>query len=495
VPTSVSIISRQQRLPLAPAGEAGEATVVAAEYLTIEVESDAVPPNALLDGQQVQLVRNDAGTRGLLSFDAFRSVGFHSLRVGEEEFFFATEDAKLKLDGILTLLAFLKHEGLSWRGPLFFSDGSAVRHPKVDHAWLARMAARILATADAIADRPLRRLRETRVVQTPGAGRLFLTDTFALLRGNPRALLEPQDTGVINLAGRRYAPRAVVGARQERSFDTIGNRRMTQVLQLAHELCLNLAAEPHVPRHVQQALGRTSADLTDRLDLFPFSALELLPSQLPMRPAPEELADDRYADSFALHEELLSELAWEAGLRVADRFAYVAFADQIYQAFVAVVLASGFGAKQVSSSMHSGLTVPLFRSDDHDIYYDTSPPRPEFSSWRDESSRPTDQKPDLTIVDRASRRGILLDAKYRVEPSGRMTPSALEEAQVYLQSFERKAIAICYPGKELAISRVSGKGYTVLEVSLGPYAGVEEFARTTVRPALESLLEPIGNYV
>jgi hypothetical protein len=98
----------------------------------------------------------------------------------------------------------------------------------------------------------------------------------------------------------------------------------------------------------------------------------------------------------------------------------------------------------------------------------------------------------LTIIDRVAKRGILVDAKYRMAASGRSPSSALEEVQVYLQSFERKSIVICYPGKEPAIHRITGKDYTVLELAIAPNDGLLDFARTKIRPEIESLMEPLG---
>jgi hypothetical protein len=487
----VFITSRQRRIPLSSATLDSDPTVVASEYLAIEVEGASVPARVRLNADELPLVLNDAGTRGVAWVNAFNAVGFHCLAVGDQEFYFGTEDAKLKLDGIRSVLDCLKHEGLAWRGPLFFADGTAIRHPKVDHAWLARMATKVVEIADAISDQPLRKLQELDVIQAPGSGRLDLTKTFALLRGSPRRLLESSPAGAIAIAGDRYFPRAVVAAHQRRSFDTVGNRRMTTVLLLVQELCRNLLRESGVPRPVQESLASIARQLNSRLDLFPFSVLELQPASLPDRPASEEIADGRYAASFELWEELQGELAWEAGIRVADRLAYVGNADQIYQAFVAVVLAEAFGAKQVSNALQSGLAVPVFRSQDCEIYYDTSPPRPEFTSWRDASSRPSDQRPDLTLIDRGRSRGLFVDAKYRVEPNGTLPSGALGEAQVYMQSFERRRIVICYPGRALGLNRVETADYTILEASLCPHADLRRFASEQLKPALEELMEPL----
>ena len=492
MPLNVAVISGRSRVSLASGAELKEPTVVPAQYLTLEVEGQDLPEAVYLDSRQVPLLRNEASTRGFLMVDTTGSVGFHSLRVADAEWYFATQDAKLKLNGILKLLEFLEAEGLAWSGQLFFADGSAIRNPKIDYAWLERMGPRVLAVGDAIAARPLRRAQLVRSHQPPRAGKLFLKDTLALLRTNARALMEQDEHGLIAVGNRRYSPRVVVAGRLERSFDVVGNRRMTHLLLLTLELCQSLQAEPRLPRAVKPWLRQLSADLQARLEAFPFVHLRSRPGRLPSRPAPEEIADERYREAFDIYVELCQEMAWEPGVHIADRFAYVGFADEIYEAFVAVVFARAFEAKQVSSSLWSQLSVPVFRSDTYDIYYDTVPPKPEFANWRDASERPSDQKPDLTIVDRNARRGILADAKYRVGPSGRLPTSGIHDAQVYLQSFERKSIVICYPGNAPSITRVTGKGYTILEVSLGPFPGLEAYLRNDVRPAVEAAMEPLG---
>jgi hypothetical protein len=495
LPLSAAVISGRSRVPLARDEHVKAPTVVPAQYLTLEVEGRDLPEAAYLDGRHVPLLLNEAGSRGFLMIDTTGSVGFHSLRVGDAEWYFATQDAKLRLNGILTLLEFLEAEGLAWSGQLFFSDGSAIRSPKIDFAWLTRAAPRILELADLIAARPLRRAQLLQSHQPPGAGKLFLNETLALLRTNTRALVEEDDRGLIAIANRRYSPRVVVTGRLERSFDVVGNRRMTHLLLLALELCHTLQAEPRLPRAIKAQLRQLSADLRARLELFPFVQLRsrATAGKLPSRPASEEIADDRYRAVFDTYVELCQEMAWQPGVHIADRLAYVGFADQIYQAFVAVVLARAFDTKQVASSLWSDLSGPAFRSEAYDIYYDTVPPNPEFANWRDSSERPSDQKPDLTIVDRLARRGILADAKYRVEPSGRLPTSGIHDAQVYLQSFELKSIAICYPGNAPLVTHIAAKGYTILEVSVGPFPGLQDYLRNDVRPALEAAMAPLGS--
>jgi len=315
-------------------------------------------------------------------------------------------------------------------------------------------------------------------------------ETVSILRRDAASTLEEHPIGPVEIDGRRYSPRIVVAGSRQRSFDTVGNRRTTHLLKSMLEMCESLLGqELRSPKAVQDDLQAIRTSLVARLSLFPFVQIASPGLRLPTRPAPEEMVDDRYRAVFDLYGELTRELGWSPGKSVTSRMAYVNYADQIYQAFVALVIARAFGARQVFPSLISGLPTALFRSEQHEIYYDTIPPSPAFTNWRDRSARPSEQRPDITIINTLERRGILADAKYRVDPSGRVPTSALEDAQVYLQSFGARSIAVCYPGPAPRIGRVSALGYTILEVSIGPYPELSEYARLEVRPALEEVME------
>src|SRR5262249_48690821 len=148
-------------------------------------------------------------------------------------------------------LQYLEDGGLSWNGPLFFSNGSAITHPKVEYAWLTKAVPRILDLADTIAARPIRRSHTVPLVRPPGAGKLFLQETVALLRRNSRAMLDEDPSGPVRVGVRRYAPRAVVSGRLERSFDICGNRRATELLMLSADLCRGLRDEARIPKDVR----------------------------------------------------------------------------------------------------------------------------------------------------------------------------------------------------------------------------------------------------
>jgi hypothetical protein len=168
------------------------------------------------------------------------------------------------------------------------------------------------------------------------------------------------------------------------------------------------------------------------------------------------------------------------------------FADEIYQAFVAITLARALAAPQVETCIESGLDRPVFSSDLYDIYYDTTPPEPFFVNWRSKSSRRADMRPDLTIIDKNAKRGLFLDAKYSVA-GVRPKPSAINDVQVYMQSFGVRTIGVCFPGEKLEVSEVSADGNRILEIPISPVEGLHTFLSGTVAPLIEAALMPLGS--
>jgi hypothetical protein len=313
-----------------------------------------------------------------------------------------------------------------------------------------------------------------------------LGKTLQLLRRNPKLHLELAAHGVIEFGGARYHPKTVITLRPEPTVATVGNRRVTALLLACTELAQALQQE--LPRANRAVLSELQTGFEAALAQFPFLQLRHLPPNLPPSPAPEEQSDARYQRSFELADEMANKLGWHPGTKAEPQFAFVQYADEIYQAFVALTLARAYDATLRVPNLRPRLTGPCFQSDDCDIFYDTSPPS-AFSNWRNQSRRPADMRPDLTIVDRKRGRGILVDAKYRAEASGILPTSALNDCQVYMQSFAVKTFGICYPGKKLGVTEVSGAGNTILEISLRPDPGLDEFLRTQVRPRLAQLME------
>jgi len=121
--------------------------------------------NVLLDGR---LTRLSSGIQALVVVDLTRSTGYHRLEVDGAVFWFGTEDAKLGLDGIHSMLAHLATLGTGWTGQALFSDGTGLRDAHVLYGWLDQWAEHALSAVDAILVAPRSTTRTTQVLSRRG---------------------------------------------------------------------------------------------------------------------------------------------------------------------------------------------------------------------------------------------------------------------------------------------------------------------------------------
>lgn len=487
---SVTVIAGRERIPVPPL-PSGTPPLVPAQQVVIEIEGTSLPIDISVNDESVPLIRTADATRGHILLDCFRSTGFHRLLLGTETYCFGTADAKLQLDGILRILDTIGREGLSWGHQLMFSDGATIRDSRVDYAWLRSASRRILSACNSIASRPLTKYSPQTRFQRPTGGRLRLAETIARIRRDSRTLLEAHPSGPFEHGGRRFMPRMAFLDSPTLSHDTPANRRATRLLQGTSDLIATISAGQDVPKRQRTWLNLLDAEFRLLLDLFPFKGLIQVCDRIADSPSVAELTDPRYRMVHELYDELFNLCGWTPSRKLASRFAYIGYSDQIYQAFVAVLLGSAFDAKRTLPYLHTNMAEPSFRSDNWDIYYDTAPPAPAFASWRDRSSRPAQLTPDYCVVDRRGQRGILGDAKYRGNGSGRLPTSSISDCQVYMQHFGVKNFAVFYPGADAFMSEISGDGHTILEVSITPFAGVATWVAQEVRPALLTLMEPL----
>jgi hypothetical protein len=488
---SVTVIAGRERIAVPPIHSASP-PIVPAQQVVVEIEGTSLPFDISVNDESVPLIRTVDATRGHLLLDCFRSTGFHRLLVGTETYCFGTADAKLQLEGILRILDMVGREGLSWGHQLMFSDGATIRDSRVDYAWLRGTSRRILSACSSIASRPLTRSSVEPRFQRPQGGRLRLADTIARIRRDPRDLLEAHPAGPFKHGSRRFMPRMAVLDSPTVSHDTSANRRATRLLRGTLDLIASIGAGQDVPKRQRTWLKLLETELRLLLDQFPFKGLATVCDRISESPSVAELTDPRYRVVYELCDELFNLCGWAPSRKLANRFAYISYSDEIYQAFVALLLASAFDAKRVLPYLRKDMVGPSFRSDDWDIYYDTAPPAPSFASWRDHSSRPARLTPDYCIVDRRAGRGILGDAKYRGNGGGgRLPMSSIGDCQIYMQHFGLKNFAVFYPGADAFMSEITGDGHTILEVSITPFTGVAAWVAQEVRPALVRLLEPL----
>lgn len=488
---SVTVIVGCERINV-PALSSGTAPLVPAQQVIVELEGASLPSEILVNDEPHPVVLTADASRGHVLLDRYRSTGFHCLQLGQESYCFGTVDAKLQLDGILQLLKTIGHEGLSWGNQLMFSDGVAIRDVRIDYAWLRRASRRIIAACTAITARPLTQQSAEIHFGRAAGGRLRRAETIAKLRADPRTLLEDHPLGVVQVGDKRFMPRRVYADRLSVSADTAANRRATKLLLGTSQLLWSLKADTDLPKRPRLWLKLVEEQVLGLLDQYPFKSLVRVCHRVTDRPSGPELVDQRYREMFELYDELQNSLGWTPSQKAINRFAYIGYSDEIYQAFVAVLLGAAFGAKPTRPYLKGDLAEPSFSSPEWDVYYDTKPPPQNYASWRDHSSRPASLTPDYIMIDKVGRRGLLADAKYRGNAgSGRLPSSSLCDCQVYMQHFGLKNFAVFYPGKDRFIEKVEGEGFTILEVSITPFDGVAEWVKAEVRPALEALMEPL----
>ena len=194
-----------------------------------------------LDGRPLIAAYDAARRSATAAIDLKRATGFHLLQVApDRRYLFGTEDAKLRIDGVVEMLAFLRTHaeslGLAWSGTLQFSGTSQqLRDVRLDVAWLEAHVGEIAALATAVAARPA--AVSVRQIERATSGIPHVVATAKLVRRRPE-LMERHDNGAIEFEGERWSPREIVRQRREQTKDTPGNRTLTRLLVAVLELAL-----------------------------------------------------------------------------------------------------------------------------------------------------------------------------------------------------------------------------------------------------------------
>ena len=495
MPPSATLVVGQNRHPLSGADPA----IVPAGMAILELDGVLAPEAVRLDGRRPGVGWDASTRRATVAADLTRDTGFHELLVGPSRFLFGTEDAKLRNEGVVSLLDYLGARGLAWSGAMYFSDSrQALRDLRLDRTWLARAGEAIVSVGTAVANRPWSMPRGSRSRLDRGVP--DVAATMRLLR-EPPGLLEEHDRGPIRHeradgSTATYAPREVVSRSRERSSDTIGNRRVTALLEDASALAR--AIEARAPR----SIGLEVAEFADRLERLlrrpPFAELRRRPLRrsLPAAQAGEERFDRRYATAWALYRELHAERHWDPRREIMPEWAYGGHADAIYQRFCGQLLADHLGLRPTAEPPGKGAG-PHFAGKRFDLYLDVTPPRSVIRDWRDDSERRAGLRPDLVLHERATGRVALLDAKYRNDGE-RASADSLTDMQLYLQAYSHRSVGVLFPprtdaaGDAWRVHEVSDGTFTIYEMPCLPEPRMADFLAERIDPALERLLADDG---
>ena len=310
----------------------------------------------------------------------------------------ATTDGKLRLDGLTEMLAELSADGTGWSGQIAFSDGSLLRDPHVVYGWLDSNADRLLEAMDKINRQPLHGSRLTTSVTTPNRGRVDVSRTLSLLRTRPRDYLEQSESGALIIDDVAYDPRRVVVRVRERALATVWNQRyvhLAEVLARLVQEVMSAATEPTRLR-CDEWLQRCAGVVRHP------TALEVkrkaIPLDIAYRSATAvELTDSRYGIVFNANRMVFEAFGWSASTVPVPTYAYVSYADQIFQAYAATRIARCLGLTRRGATL--GALQPAFVGDQADLYYDSVPPDDVLASWRLGSSTPDSLRPDVLVVE------------------------------------------------------------------------------------------------
>jgi hypothetical protein len=453
-----------------------EARVVPAGAVTLHLH-DVTPADVAglkLDGRARTV--DDLGGTYVTTLDLARSTGFHHLFVPPgHHFWFGTEDAKLRLDGIREMLSYLRGEGLSWSGQFLFSDGGTLLDPHVVYGWLDRHADDAVRAGGEIAQNPARAFAGVDYPTHQGGRRLALKQTISLFKRRGRELLEPMEGGPVTYLGESYAPRTVVARGRVQTFDTPSNRRAVWLLNQIYGLVLRVEGE--LTNLDERARCRDWKDRIRRATgagpLAALSAAARVPP--PLNPTSVDYADGRYGRLYRVFQAFVGRFGWGGAVHEKPLYAYVGYSDEIYQQFVAHAVADVMGLAKAPAT--AGASRPRFQGAEWDMYCGVVPPVGVVSSWRLMSGAPDNFKPDILLHHRPTGAVLIADAKYR-NKGDRASESARKEVMAYMSAFGVSTVVILYPPEPaaaLAVHSIAGRGQEIVEVTVSPVPGLRAF--------------------
>jgi hypothetical protein len=463
---SVEAISQQQSVHLAE----GTAVIVPAGNILITISGSRVS-EVRLDGRLYNTL--NLGGRQVLSHDLSRSTGFHHLQIPPgKNFWFGTEDAKLKLEGVQAMLEAMRDGGFGWSGQLFFSDGGQFREPHVVYGWLDRHADVALSSAEDIARIPRQSLiREVRATDRAGKS-LAMGKTMSLLRRKGKELLEQAAEGPIAAMGMKFHAREVIVRSSKMTLDTPANRRViwliSRISRLIEEVRSQILVRPEAER-LQRWLSRS----TYLLHQSPLALRGSLIAGPPIaRPTIEEQTDTRYAAIYEIAKSFISSFGWAPLRSLRTLYAYVDYADQIYQAFVELNL-----AKQLNLIANTPGSQPTFKNDKWELYGNSEPPPQVMRSWRSYTGDPDLLRPDFTLLSLQNGSVVLGDAKYRSNGQ-RGSESSRKDLMFYMSAYNAPRAMLFYPpipANYRTVNIISAQGRELIEFPVAPSPDLNEF--------------------
>lgn len=465
----------------------------------IAVTTESVA-SVFLDDEVLSTVSSSVDRRMIVGqIDLKNQIGIHRLRVNTETaqgiFDFTTMSAKATWAEIQMMADVCARHYLGYRRQFVYTSRMGeVRRvflPQIQFAWFRDRIDEIESIALDIARRPSRETNERLVNSVRGRG-VSVPATIKLIHENP-AFLEQRTDGPVEVNGTRYWPSEIRARVRDRVPAALEHTQIGVFLRTLLIGAADLATQLEDVEQValkgwQTRLSNLAAQPIFRLA----TGLRRIPTITAM-PSVVQRTDRRYKRIRDLSFEFQSDIAPRDTYRNAIR-SNIKDAWDIYQTFVAHVVGNSLSLEYVSATKdlrtRNAMGASMTALDGH-LFFDIKPPRSVALSWRETSSRPANERPDVLIHRSNDGALLMLDAKFRVGKSRRQAKSEdLFEMQGYLNSFAMQKAGILFPGVEARATYTSGGGNKIAEIplraqffkSLGGADEVHAYIRESVGP-------------
>jgi hypothetical protein len=408
-----------------------------------------------------------AGQVRVASIDLRNRPGIHRITVrtavGSFDYDFATTTHKATWQEIEEMVAAVRLYALGPNRPfLYLSSGGERQLESVQQLilWLQSRLNEMQQLSRSI-DRAPAAKTQPRLRTSARAHNMDLRATATLLRERP-SLMEKGDGGPIMLDGTSYWPALIRAKSAEATIPQNEHRQLRTLLKQALVACNTAAsllpeARTYVPK-LSELL---------RLRTLSVSAIGVADAAPSLRESVIELRDPRYKrlrHLFLEYQGQFSHLNSSDNIRAGLRDVW-----EIYQSFVAYMVGCAFGLKPTSRDTslrkrdHKGASMS---GDGLLLFYDAQVPSQYLASWRSASERPAYERPDIVLIEEASRRAIVLDTKFSVGNDGRCRSEHVFEMQGYLNSYGISQGGIIFPGDPHTGRVVSNGSYSIAEIPL-----------------------------
>lgn len=452
----------------------GNSDIEVGEGIYLASISSPSPPIIDLDDEPVAVSWRAQDGVCAWVVDLTNQVGFHRFHVRfgatSTTYDFRTHTAKATWDEIQAMARVCGEAYLGFRRQFTYvaanGEPRKVRLPQVHFAWLRERIPELVQLATSINERPARQ-SVTQTAKGTQARGFLPAATSRLLRGNP-ALLEERADGLVQVGGRAYWPAHVVLAKNHRQDADLEHKQIAAFLRLliggCRELTMQLEPDLQVP---VVGFARQVASLAQ---VRAFAQHGLAADKVTISaPTSIQRTDTRYKRMRELHIEYLSDVAdtatYEQSIRLNIKDVW-----EIYQTFIAHVIGNAFGLSYTSPASdlrHRAPSGESMRSTEWSLFFDAKVPVALLPSWRDHTSRPADERPDVVLLSRTGHPHLLLDAKFKQGPhAGRATQRDLFEMQAYMNSFSLANGGIVYPGPKPEAGHLHAEGNCLLELPL-----------------------------